>query len=135
MVEDHVEDHFDAGAVQGQHHLLELADLAARLAADGVAAVRGEKRQRIVTPVIHPPARLAQAVVHGKLEHRHQLDRRHAQRLQVGNLLDQPQVRARMAHAARLGAGEAADVHLVDHRLVQAAAEMAVALPVELVAR
>jgi len=37
-----------------------------------------------------------------------------------------------MAGAARLGAGEPANVQLVDHRLVQAAAQVAVALPVEL---
>ena len=133
MVEDHVEDHLDARPVQGQHHLLELADLAARLAADRIAAVRGKKRQRIVAPVVRPIIRLAEAIVGGKLEDRHQLDGRHAQRLQIGNLLDQPQVRARMAHAARLGAGESADVHFVDHRLVQTAAQMAIALPVELV--
>ena len=54
--------------------------------------------------------------------------------MQVRNLLDQPQVRARLAHAARFGAGESANVHLVDHRLVQAAAQVAIALPVELVA-
>ena len=58
MVEDDVENHFDARPVQGQHHLLELADLAARLAADGVAAVRGEERQRIVAPVVRPLGRL-----------------------------------------------------------------------------
>ena len=54
MVEDHVENHLDAGAVQGQHHFLELADLAAGLGAHGIAAVRGEKRQRVVAPVGRP---------------------------------------------------------------------------------
>ena len=119
---------------KAKHGLLELADLAAGLAVDGVAAVRREQRQRIVAPVVRPRGRLAVPIVHGELEDRHQLDRGHAQRLQVGDLLDQAQVRAAMGHVARLVASEAADVHLVDHRLVQAAAQVAIPLPVELVA-
>ena len=133
VVEHDVENHLDARPMQGQHRLLELADLAAGLAADGIAAMRREKRQRIVAPVVRPLARLAEPIVGRKLEDRHQLDRRHAQRLQIRNLLDQPEIRAAMLHVARLVAGEAADVHLVDHRLVQAAAQVAIALPVELV--
>ena len=133
VVEHDVENHFDARPVQSPHHLLELADLAARLIADRVAAVGGEKGQRVVAPVIRPLRLLAETIVAGKLEHRHQFHRRHAQRLQVGYLLDQPQVGARMAHPARLGTGESANVQLVDHRLVQAAAQVAIALPIELV--
>ena len=38
-----------------------------------------------------------------------------------------------MADAARRVAGEAADVHLVDHGFVQTAAQVAVALPIELI--
>ena len=60
-----------------------------------VAAVRREEGQRVVAPVIGPPVLLAPEAVGGKLVHRHQLDRRDAQRLQVGNLLDHAQVRAR----------------------------------------
>ena len=52
VVEDHVEDHFDAGLVQGPDHLLELVDLAARLVAGRVAAMRREEAQRIVAPVV-----------------------------------------------------------------------------------
>ena len=133
MVEHHVEDHFDARPMQGQHGFLELADLAAGLASDGVAPMRREQRQRIVAPVVRPLARLAETVVDGKLEDRHQFDGRHAQRLQVGDFLDQSQVRAAMVDVARLVAGEAADVHFVNHGLVQAAAQVAIALPVELI--
>ena len=97
VVEDHVEDHFDAGAVQRQHHFLELADLAARLRAHGVAAMGGEEGQRVVAPVVGPGELLPQAVVDGELMDRHQLDRGHAQRLQVGDLLDHAQVAARDA--------------------------------------
>src|ERR1035437_7511440 len=37
MIKNHVENDFDAGPMQSQHHFLELADLAARLLFDGVA--------------------------------------------------------------------------------------------------
>ena len=43
VVEDHVQDHLDAGGVQRADHLLELADLAARFVADGIAAM-GENK-------------------------------------------------------------------------------------------
>ena len=133
VVEHDVENHFDARPVQRPHHLLELAHLAARLLVDRVAAVGGKKGQRVVAPVGRPLRIRTETIVAEKLENRHQLHCRHAQRLQVRYLLDQPQVGARMTHPARLGIGESANVHLVDHRLVQAAAQMAIALPIELV--
>ena len=96
--------------------------------------MRSKKRQRVVTPIVGPRRRLTETIVQGKLEHRHQFHRRDAQRLEIRNLLGQPQIRAWLTHAARLGEGETANVHLVDHRLVQAASQVAVAAPVELVA-
>ncbi len=133
MVEDHVEDHLDVGGVQRPDHLLELADLAARLLADGVAAVRREEAQRVVAPVVRLRRTVAEAVENGILVDRHQFDGRHAQRLQVGNLLDDAQVRAGMLDFAAGRLREAADVDFVDDRLGQAAAEVAIALPVELI--
>ena len=64
---------------------------------------------------------------------RHQLDRRDPQRLQIRNLLDDALVRARVLDVAGRRLREAANVGLVDDRLGQAATEMAVALPIELV--
>jgi hypothetical protein len=43
VVVHHVQDHLDAGRVQPPHHLLELAHLAAAVAAPGVARVRRKK--------------------------------------------------------------------------------------------
>ena len=123
VVEDHVEDHLDAGAVQRPDHLLELADLGARFGRHGIAAVRGKETQRIVAPVVRPRRHLAEAVADGKLVDRHQLDGRHAQRLQVRDLLHDAGVRARMLHAAGGGAREAADVQLVDDRFGKVAAQ------------
>src|SRR5690606_37225053 len=75
--------------------------------------------------------RLAVVAANGKLVEGHQLDRRHAERLEIRNLLDHSQIAAGIFDAARLDAREAADVHLVDHSLRDAAAQMAVALPIE----
>ena len=52
VIEHDVENHFDAGGVQLADHLLELADLVARLVARHVAAMRGEEGHRIVAPVV-----------------------------------------------------------------------------------
>ena len=64
-----------------------------------------KKGQRVVAPVIRSLGCSPEAVVDRKLVDRHQLDGRHAQRLQVGNLLDHAQVRAGMLDAAGLGDG------------------------------
>ena len=74
VVVDDVEDHLDAGLVQGPHHRLELRDLLAALAAGGVLVVRGEEADRVVAPVVAQPA-LDQMRVVDELVHRQQLDR------------------------------------------------------------
>ena len=61
VVEHDVENHLDAGLVQCADHLLELDDLRARLCAGGVTAVRREKSQRIVAPVVGPLVGAAKA--------------------------------------------------------------------------
>ena len=122
-----------SAGVQCPHHLLELADLSARLLAHRVASVRREEANRVVAPVVRPRRLLAEAVEDRKLVDRHQLDGGHAQRLQVRDFLDDAQVRAGILDFAAGRLREAADVDFVDDRLCQAAAEVAVALPVELV--
>ena len=134
MVENHVEDHLDVRRVQCPHHLLELADLGPGLAAHGISAVRCEEANRVVAPVVGPGRAIAETIEDRILVHRHELDRRDAQRLQVGNLLDDALVRARVFDLAARRLREAADVGLVNDRLRQVAAEMAIALPIELVA-
>ncbi len=63
----------------------------------------------------------------------HQLDRRDAQGFQVGNLLNDAEVRARMLHPAGSGVGEAADVHFIDDGFREISPQVTVALPIELV--
>ncbi len=74
VVVDDVEDHLDAGVVQGLHHLAELLHLLAPLAVAGVVVVRREVGDRVVAPVV-AQAQLVQAAVVDELVHRHQLDR------------------------------------------------------------
>ena len=132
VVEDDVQDDFDARLVQRQNHLLEFEYLAAGLATDRIPAVRREERQRIVAPVVRANRLLTQTVVDREFVDRHQLDRRHPQRLQVGNLLDHPQVGPRVLHSAGPRLGESADVHLIDDRLGKMGPQMPVSIPIEL---
>src|SRR5262245_10031095 len=64
---------------------------------------------------------------------RHQLDGRNAQRLQVRDLLDQPQVSSRVFCAARFVFRKAADVRLVNDRLGNAVPQVTVPSPIEVV--
>src|SRR5215471_11622976 len=52
MIVNHIEDHFDAGCVQTAHHCLELGDLLTYLPTAGVLAMRGEKPDRVIAPVV-----------------------------------------------------------------------------------
>ena len=80
VVEDDVEDHFDAriDAVRWTICLNSRTD-AAGSRAGRVTVVRREERQRIVAPVVRPSQIHAPAGFHGELVDRHQFDRRHAE--------------------------------------------------------
>jgi len=91
VVEDHVEDHLDAGAVQRLDHVAELVEHRQRPRRGGVAGMRREERHRRVAPVVRQPGR---RVLRVELEHRHQLDGGDAQVDQVRDLVDQPGVGA-----------------------------------------
>ena len=92
-----------------------------------------EEADRVVAPVVRQAA-LDEVVVLHELVHRHQLDGRDPELLQV---LDHHGVGQRGVGAAdllgdvRVGHGEALDVRLVDDRLVVGRARVAVVLPVE----
>ena len=53
VVEDHVEDDFNAGLVHGPHHLPELTDLLAVGDVRRVGRVGRKERDRLITPEIH----------------------------------------------------------------------------------
>ena len=136
VVEDDVEDHLDARLVERLHHRLELAHGVARARLGRVGGLGREERDRLVAPEV--PERLpgqqvrARVVALLELGHRHQLDRGHAQLLQVGDLLDQPAEGAGVRDAGARVAGEAADVQLVDDRVGERHGERVLVAPVEL---
>ena len=126
VVVDHVEDHLDAGLVQRLDEVLELLHLLAAGTPRGVAVVRCEVVDRLVAPVVAQPE-LDEAVVVDELVDRHQLDRGHTERLDV---IDRGFAREPGVGAAQFGRnlgmvhGEAANVGLVDDRVVQRCARV-----------
>lgn len=139
VVEHDVEDDFDAGAVQRVNHRLQVVDGALRIAAVGVTAHRSEQRERVVTPII--PQRFSRVGIQharsarGERLDGHELERRHSQRPEIGDLLDDAQILSGVTRAGGGMDGETAHVGLVDHGLAPRAAERFVALPVESSAR
>ena len=133
VVVDDVEDHLDPRPVQGLDHPLELAHLLAARAARRVRGVRREVADRAVAPVVRQALLVQEALV-GDVVDRQQLDRGDAQALHVVQRLVGGQAGVRAAQVlahGRVAHGEAADVGLVDHRLVPGPARRGVALPVE----
>src|ERR1700758_5294471 len=53
MVEDHVQNHFDARTVQGLNHIAELIYRTERVLPRTVGAVRRKERYWRITPVVH----------------------------------------------------------------------------------
>ncbi len=131
VVEDDVENHFDAGGVELADHFLELPHLVAGLVARHVAAVGREERHGVVAPVVRADRLGAVGFFDRELVDRHQLDRRDTERFQIRNFFDDAGVGAGLLDVARRAAREAADVRFVDDRFGERAAEMAVALPIE----
>ena len=119
--------------VQGADHGLELLHLLAAAAAGRVGVVRGEEADGVVAPVV-AQALLVQVAVGDELVHRHQLDRRDAEPLQVRDhrRVGQAQVGAALLVGNdRVLHGQAADVRLVDDGLVVGDARRPVQVPVE----
>ena len=79
VVEDDVEDDFDAGGMKCLDHLLELTHLRARRLVKRVTTVWRKERHRVIAPVVGTFERVAVNVQNRKLIDRHQLDRRHSQ--------------------------------------------------------
>ena len=86
VVVDDVEDHLDAGAVQRLDHPLELAHLLAPAAGRGIGGVRREVADRRVAPVVREAAVVEERLVDDVMDGQ-ELDRGHAEELQVGDRL------------------------------------------------
>jgi hypothetical protein len=68
MVVDHVQDHLEPRGMKTPHHLLELR----RVARGGVSSLRGEKPDRVVSPVVFKTLLQEVPAVHEGV-HRHEL--------------------------------------------------------------
>ena len=119
VVEDDVEHDLDPGGVERLDHPAELLPGGGVLGVAGIGRLGRAEGDRVVAPEV---AELLagqrvdeRAVVLVELVDRQQLDGRHPQRLQVGDLLDQAGVGARVPHAGR---GVPADVQLVEDRVL-----------------
>jgi hypothetical protein len=135
VVVDHVEDDLEPGEVEVLDHLLELGDLLAAVTGRRVRVVRGEEAQRVVAPVVDQAA-LGEIGLGEELVHGQQLDRRHAEVLEVVGHRGRRQAGVRPAellgHPVVQG-GHALDVHLVDHGVAPPAVRRGVRAPLEVV--
>ncbi len=82
--------------MQRLDHLFELDDLRAWFGAGCVAAMRSEKGHRVVAPIVRSLHFIAVDIENRELVNWHQFHSRDAQRLEVRDLLDHAQVRARV---------------------------------------
>ena len=135
VVEDHVQDHFDAIFMKRLHQLLELHSFPVVLHRRGIAGVGREKSHRVVAPVIDqfPPVHLPAAAELVKLEDRHQFNGVDPQILQVGDLLlDPPKSSLRLHIPGHLG--KASHMHFIDDQLLHGDLGLTLRAPVEIVA-
>ncbi len=133
VVVDDVEDHLDPRAVERLHHALELAHLLAARPGGRVERVRREEADGRVAPVVREPARVQELLV-GDVVDGEQLDGGDAERAQMVDRLLRGEAGVGAAEVlayGRVQLREAADVGLVDHRLVPGRRERPIALPVE----
>ena len=97
--------------------------------------MRDEEGDRVIAPVVQEalPSEGVETIAVGLLErpHRHELDHVHAQRLEVGNLLDEPGERAGPGDARGGMLGEAAHVQFVNDRLARMETVRLLIAPVE----
>jgi hypothetical protein len=129
VVEDDVENHLDARAVQRLHHVAKFVKRSERVGSRAVGLMRREERDRLVSPVVAPAAWRIVAV---ELEHGEELHGGDAQVAQVRDLLDDAGVGAAsgVRHPGARMLREATHVHLVDHRTGERLPERPIALPV-----
>ena len=134
VVEDDIQDHPDAGTVQGLDQIAKLVAGVRRIERE--AGMRREEAVGAVAPVVlQAHGRGLRRNVLGVEGHdRHQLDMGDPQVLQIRDLFDHGAEGAGVRDPGRGMAREAAGMHLVDDRGVQRDVQGRVALPVVAVA-
>ena len=135
VIEDHIQNHFNAGIVKSPHHFLELQLLLAHASGTAVGSFGCKKRYRIVSPVVPEGLmRLRIAARDGmlvELLHGHQFYSSHSQSFEIRDLFHQAEVGSRMVHA-RLGMdGTAANVRFVDDGCRPRMPQWPVSIPIE----
>src|SRR5712691_11074676 len=131
MVEYHIEDDLDAGAMQRLDHIPKLVQGPEGVLAGTVRVVGGEERHRTVAPVVDEAWRTVLSV---KLEDWEQLYSGDTEILQIGNLGDDAGIGAPrgQGQAGTRVPREPADVHFVNHRVCKGALQRSVPFPVVL---
>jgi hypothetical protein len=91
VIENHVQNDFNSGPMQGFYHVAEFPQVTATFSAHTKSGVRCEEADHAVPPVVghRPPIHLP---AHGRLievEHRQQFHRCHTEVLEVRDLLDE----------------------------------------------
>ena len=118
VVVDDIEDHLDARLVQLANQGLELGHLAARRPAGRIGRLGCEEPDRVVAPVVGQ-ALLVQEIVDVALVHRQELDGVDAEPDEMGNLLDESEIRPGQLDARGRVRGKTLQVHFVDHQLLE----------------
>ena len=135
MIEDHVEDDLNAGAVELAYHLLELANRRHWVGALRVGSFRRKEPHWIVAPVVlqgFTGNRIgARNLVLIEFVEGKELQRRNTELPEVGNALDHSTVGAGILRFSARMHGEPTKVRLVDHRFSQRALQETIAVPVE----
>jgi hypothetical protein len=131
--EGDVQDDLDSRAMELSNHRLEFVNLSAGLGR--IALFGREEGGSVVAPVI-PQQRSRRRIDAAdrrfvELLDRQQLDGRDAQLAEIGDLLNQPNIRPGMLDGRRPADGEPAQVRFIDNRLVPGPAWPADALPIE----
>ena len=139
VAEHDVQDDLDAGLVEGFDHVAELSGWLARAPIDTVAAMGGKESDRVVAPVVGDAGACGLAgrgrdvilnVLLIELLDRKQLDGGDPEGAQVGDLVDEAGKGAGVRYAGGRVSRESADVHLIDHGLVERSVERCIAFPV-----
>ena len=131
VVENHIEDDFDACFMKFPHQSFELMDLGTRLFRVRVASMRGKECKRIVAPVVLVLEGLPAEVQDWEFMDRQEFDGRHTKVFDVGDFLDGSEVGSRLGHPARWVFGQACKVHFVEDRVLDRDFRWSIGLPVE----
>ena len=131
VVENHIEDDFDACFMKFPHQSFELMDLGTRLFRVRVASMRGKECKRIVAPVVLVLEGLPAEVQDWEFMDRQEFDGRHTKVFDVWDFLDGSEVSSRLGHPARGVFGQACKVHFVEDRVLDRDFRWSIGLPVE----